>query len=84
MNMQRIRKSYKKEMTLEDLPAANTSRWIARRKAAVIQGVQFGLLSKTDACDLYEISEEEFDSWENAIKTNGINALKITKLQKYR
>jgi len=32
----------------------------------------------------YELSEEEFDLWQVAVKNHGIDALKVTALQKYR
>jgi hypothetical protein len=71
-------------MTRSDLPPVNTTRWVASRKAAVVKGVAAGLLSGKEACQLYDISEEELDSWSSAIRTFGIKALKATRLKEYR
>lgn len=67
-----------------DLPAADTLRWVASRKAVVVKAVQYGLLSLNDALDRYALSQEEFDLWRNAVKTHGDKALRVTTLQKYR
>ncbi|MDC0737075.1 DUF1153 domain-containing protein [Cognatishimia sp. SS12] len=67
-----------------DLPSENTRRWVASRKAAVVHGVRFGLLSRREALQRYGLSEEEFSQWEEAVSTHGERALKVTRLQKYR
>ncbi|TVS04852.1 MAG: DUF1153 domain-containing protein [Rhodobacteraceae bacterium] len=71
-------------LTLADLPPRETRRWVASRKAVVIQAVEHGLLSKNAAMERYALSEEEFDLWRQAIDKHGIDALKVTALQKYR
>ncbi|MEM6564580.1 MAG: DUF1153 domain-containing protein [Pseudomonadota bacterium] len=71
-------------MTQADLPAANTRRWVASRKAAVVRGVAYGLLSQSDALKRYNLSEEEFHEWVKAVSEHGEAALKATALQKYR
>jgi len=71
-------------MTRADLPPLKTRRWVASRKAAVVQAVDAGLVTRTDALEMYLLSEDEFDEWELAAKTHGINGLKATALQKYR
>ncbi len=71
-------------MTRADLPSENTRRWVASRKAAVVKAVLAGLVTRDDALKMYYISEDEFESWENAVKDHGINALKATALQRYR
>ncbi|MCV6824322.1 MULTISPECIES: DUF1153 domain-containing protein [Halocynthiibacter] len=67
-----------------DLPPANTRRWVASRKAAVVRGVLHGLIPLKEALSKYGLSEEEFDSWCAAIEQHGESALKSTTLQKYR
>jgi hypothetical protein len=67
-----------------DLPAADTLRWVASRKAVVVKAVQYGLLNLNDALDRYALSQEEFDLWRNAVETHGDKALRVTTLQKYR
>ncbi|MBB3994557.1 transposase [Sulfitobacter undariae] len=71
-------------MTLADLPAATTRRWVASRKAAVVRGVLYGLLSKDEALARYGLSEDEFIEWVRAVSSHGEGALKATMLQKYR
>lgn len=71
-------------MTLDDLPAPDTDRWIARRKAEVVAAVNGGMLSIQDACERYQLSLEEFASWQRAALRAGIPGLRITKSQQYR
>ena len=71
-------------MTHADLPPASTRRWVASRKAAVVRGVVYGLLSQSDALSRYSLSEEEFESWCDAVSSHGLKALSATHLQSYR
>ncbi len=71
-------------MTLADLPNPKTRRWVASRKAAVVRGVVYGLISQKDAQDRYAISEDEFLEWVRAVTEHGEAALKATRIQKYR
>lgn len=71
-------------MTHADLPPANTRRWVASRKAAVVRGVAYGLISQTDALKRYALSDDEFQAWVRAVSEHGEDALKTTTLQKYR
>ena len=71
-------------MTLGDLPPGRTRRWVASRKAAVVRGVVYGLISQETALERYGLSEEEFMEWVRAVSEHGEDALKATALQKYR
>ena len=71
-------------MTLADLPPESTRRWVASRKAAVVRGVVYGLISQPDALTRYQISDEEFMEWVRAVTEHGEAALKATAVQKYR
>ena len=71
-------------MSQADLPAPNTQRWVASRKAAVVRGVIYGLISQEDALERYQISEDEFLEWVRAVTAHGEAALRATSLQKYR
>ena len=71
-------------MTIADLPPAKTRRWVASRKAAVVRGVVYGLISKDDALARYGLSDDEFIEWVRAVSTHGEVALKATMVQKYR
>lgn len=67
-----------------DLPAPDTRRWVASRKAVVVKAVLYGLISEADALERYALSEEEFALWRQAIETHGEKALRVTTIQKYR
>lgn len=71
-------------MTQADLPPAHTRRWVASRKAAVVRGVAYGLITQTDALKRYQISQDEFQEWVRAVSEHGEEALKTTTIQKYR
>ena len=71
-------------MTRADLPPADTRRWVASRKAAVVRAVATGLIARDSALATYGLSEEEFDSWVRAVATHGETALRATLVQKYR
>ena len=71
-------------MTRAVLPPAETRRWVASRKARVVKAVAFGLLSLKEALDRYQLSEEEFGLWRDAVARHGEKGLKVTAIQKYR
>jgi len=71
-------------MSRADLPPVTTRRWVASRKAAVVQGVAYGLIPLKEALEQYGLSEEEFASWRQAVEKHGEAGLKTTCLQKYR
>ena len=67
-----------------DLPAADTLRWVASRKAVVVKAVIYGLISEAEALERYALSQEEFATWRQAIEKHGEKALRVTSIQKYR
>jgi hypothetical protein len=71
-------------LTLADLPARDTKRWVIRRKAEVVAAVDGGLLSLDEACTRYSLSVEEFLSWERAIRRYGLSGLRATRAQHHR
>ena len=71
-------------LTIDDLPPPNTQRWVARRKAEVVAAVRAGLLSLEDACRRYNLSSEEFLTWEAAIDKHGLGGLRVTRIQEFR
>lgn len=71
-------------MTLADLPRPDTSRWVARRKAEVVAAVNGGLLTLSEACDRYQMTLEEFASWQRHADRSGLQGLRVTRLQYYR
>jgi hypothetical protein len=71
-------------LTRADLPPADTRRWVARRKAVVVQAVTHGLIPREEALERYGLTDEEFGLWEAAIRSHGEAALRVTKIQQYR
>lgn len=71
-------------LTQADLPPATTRRWVASRKAAVVRGVLYGLITQEAALERYGLSAEEFTEWLRAVSEHGEDALKATSVQKYR
>ena len=71
-------------MTRADLPPADTARWVASRKLAVVRGVIYGLISEAEAKRRYGLSDEEFAGWVRAIARHGEDALKVTRIKAYR
>lgn len=66
------------------LPPPDTKRWVVRRKAEVIAAIREGLLTRTEACTRYRLSDEELKLWERAIDAAGIPGLRVTRVQVYR
>jgi hypothetical protein len=71
-------------MSVADLPPRGTTRWVARRKRAVVHGVRSGLLTLEDALERYDLSKEEFAAWEAAEARHGLSGLKATRIQEFR
>lgn len=73
-----------RKISRADLPPVTTSRWVARRKAAVVTAVEAGLINIEEACKMYGLSSEELESWREAMLKHGARALRATSLQDYR
>jgi hypothetical protein len=73
-----------KSISRSELPDPKTRRWVASRKAIVVQAVLAGLITEKEACEMYSLSEEELEGWCSAVSQHGEMALKTTSLQKYR
>lgn len=69
---------------MEQLPHPNTKRWVVRRKAAVVAAVRSGGITVEEACRVYQLSEEEFRSWDRAFELHGLAGLRVTRIQRYR
>jgi hypothetical protein len=67
-----------------DLPPPNIKRWVVRRKAAVVAAVRSGRITMEDALRRYQLTEEEFLSWQRAFETHGLAGLRATRVQQYR
>ena len=71
-------------LTVADLPPRDTTRWVIRRKAALVAAVRGGLLSLEEACERYTLTIDEFLSWQRAIDRYGPRGLRATRVQDYR
>lgn len=71
-------------MTKADLPLPGTHRWVPRRKARVVAAVEGGLISRAEACERYDISEEEFSCWRDALTRHGLRGLCVTRINHVR
>lgn len=71
-------------MSRADLPPADTTRWVASRKALVVRAISAGLIEAAEACEIYNLSEEELADWCKKARSYGENALKATAAKKYR
>lgn len=70
--------------TPDELPPIDTTRWVARRKAAILAAIEDGRLSRSEACARYSISEAELRLWERAVACAGVPGLRVTRVQIYR
>jgi Protein of unknown function (DUF1153) len=68
---------------MADLPPDDVKRWTIRRKVAVLTAVAVGVLTREEACRRYQLSEEEFLSWQQAFEAHGLRGLGSTQLQQY-
>ena len=50
-------------LTISDLPAPGTKRWVIRRKAEVVAAVRGGLLSLEEACTRAEMRLRILPEW---------------------
>ena len=66
------------------LPPIDVHRWTIRRKAAVVTAVATNKITREEVCRRYQISVEEFLSWQRAYESFGLPGLRSTRLQQYR
>ena len=71
-------------MTRDDLPPADTVRWLPRLKAQVVAAVSGGVITLQEACERYGLSLQEYASWKLAIERAGVLGLRVTRTQQYR
>ena len=71
-------------LTRADLPEPATRRWVASRKAAVVRGILYGLITRDQAKESYHLSEDELSEWVRATAMHGIEGLKATAVQRFR
>ena len=67
-----------------ELPPPDCKRWTIRRKAAILAAVRAGQITLEEACSRYQLTEEEFLSWQRAFEAHGLAGLRATRIQQYR
>lgn len=72
------------ELTLDDLPPPDTTRWVSRRKAQVVAAIEGGLLTADEACARYRMCSEELANWQRLLDRVGVPGLRTTRIQHYR
>ena len=70
-------------LTIADLPAPETKRWVIRRKAIVVAAIRGGLLTLEEARNRYALTVDELLDWQYSIDRHGFAGLRITHIQKY-
>ncbi|MAQ37173.1 hypothetical protein BMI91_13825 [Thioclava sediminum] len=71
-------------LTRADLPSPKTRRWVASRKAVIVQAVAHGLIARDEVLERYALSDEELDLWIEGVERHGIQGLKVTAIQKLK
>ncbi|HEU0097857.1 MAG TPA: DUF1153 domain-containing protein [Allosphingosinicella sp.] len=61
-----------------DIPPRATRRWVARRKAQVVEAVLGGMLRLDEALRRYELSIEEFSLWKRRFHRSGVDGLRMS------
>ena len=69
---------------LNELPPPDTVRWVIKRKAAVVAAVKNGAITLDEVCRRYNLSVEEFLTWQEMIEKHGVRGLRVTRLQDFR
>jgi hypothetical protein len=64
-------------ITERDLPPRYNRRWTASLKAAVVAGIEAGLISAAEAERRYALSEEELLSWQQGYARFGVEGLTL-------
>jgi len=67
-----------------NLPPKDTQRWVKSRKLAVVEAIYHGQITEKQACEMYDLSTEELNSWKRLSKQFGPDALKATRIKQYR
>ena len=67
-----------------ELPSAQTLRWTAYRKAAVVRAIRDGIITLDDAMSRYSLTSEELHSWMRHFRLHGRDGLRASHLQYYR
>ena len=73
----------KPNICLQPIPA-RPKRWMPQRKAEILAAVRRGSISLRQACDIYELSLEEFMTWQRGDALYGLAGLRATAVPQRR
>lgn len=62
-----------------DLPPPKIQRWLPSRKWQVVTAVRSGLMALDEACERYQLSLDEFRSWERSVDAHGVKGLRLSQ-----
>jgi len=65
------------DQTVASMLPSNRVRWVARRKAEVVEAVRRGILTLDEARERYDLSIEEFLAWQHGIGLFGLAGLQV-------
>ncbi len=71
-------------LTVGDLPPPNPGRWVVRHKATVVAAVRGGLITMEEAMRRYQLSMDEYLSWQSRVEHYGSAGLRATRAKEYR
>ena len=72
------------QMMLNELPPPDTQRWVIKRKLAVVLAVKNGVITLEEVYRRYNLSAEEFLTWQEMVEKHGIRGLRATRRQDFR
>ena len=69
---------------LRNTVLAPHKRWVIRHKAAVVEALTRGIVTREEIQTVQGISEEELISWTRMVNQFGVDGLRVKRLQIYR
>jgi transposase-like protein len=64
--------------------SSDPRRWVARRKADILEAIRKGDVSVADACRRHDLSVDELFSWQAAYRSHGLDGLRAMRLKTFR
>ena len=69
----------KTQLTKVALLPPSTTRWMPHHKVEIVAAVRSGLISLDVACHRYNLTSEEFASWQRHFERHGVAGLLVTR-----
>ena len=71
-------------LSLQELPAMQSIRWVWRRKVELVVAVRGGLISFEEARQHFSLSTDEFQAWESDLDRYGSSGLRVSRRRNER